>query len=200
MADPSSYYDGPEGAKRRRAELKATFERYYDSDHSGSIDAHEIEAAFSRLHIGPNTVKRVMSQVDFNNDGQISFEEFEAFVFAHEEQLKAGFKLFSGGKDVINAAGIRGVLSRSFISLSLALSCSLLLSRALAFLPLHQTIMCWCRNQLHASNARIEEIVKTMSRVKGCSSGEVHYSDFVAAFALLDPADMFESLDEDHAM
>ncbi|WEW57411.1 hypothetical protein PRK78_002878 [Emydomyces testavorans] len=63
-------------------ELLQLFESI-DRDHSGHVDKEELRAAFSRagLTVGKSKLDQFFSEMDTNNDGVISFEEWRYLEF-----------------------------------------------------------------------------------------------------------------------
>jgi len=69
--------------------LKSSFDRF-DEDNSGAIDMHEFENVLGVLlkvpphvQIPPCRIRRFWQEMDADNSGQISFEEFVAFYLNH---------------------------------------------------------------------------------------------------------------------
>lgn len=68
----------------REVEMKKTFDRY-DLDQSGFIDCKELRKVVAESLAGENpsdedidaVTSSIMSSVDANNDGKISFDEFK---------------------------------------------------------------------------------------------------------------------------
>ena len=60
-----------------KEKLKAAF-KMFDKDNSGTISREEIKEALG--NVGEEVAEKIISEVDDNDDGEISFEEFEKMM------------------------------------------------------------------------------------------------------------------------
>ena len=96
--------------------------RRYDSDNSGTITKHEIRHALKELHLpdSEDDVKTLLKQMDANNDGVVSFEEFKAHCKKKEREVKALFQSMDTDKSGFLTAPVSimnsNVRSRHFVS------------------------------------------------------------------------------------
>ncbi|CAF1102977.1 unnamed protein product [Adineta ricciae] len=62
-------------------ELQTAFHQI-DSNHNGYITGDEMRECFQRFHIGYTDaeIQRVLSQMDFNRDGRVSYDEYMTFM------------------------------------------------------------------------------------------------------------------------
>jgi calcium-dependent protein kinase len=62
-----------------RERLKAAF-KSYDQDGNGKITLNEFSSTFRGTGIEEDLIKELIQEADKNNDGEIDFEEFEAYI------------------------------------------------------------------------------------------------------------------------
>lgn len=62
-------------------ELQTAFHQI-DSNHNGYITGEEMRECLQRFRIGYNDaeIQRVLSQMDFNRDGRVSYDEYMTFM------------------------------------------------------------------------------------------------------------------------
>lgn len=74
-------------------ELKTIFD-FLDKDHSGVLDADELQAGLSilNLNLAGIQIKHILSLIDLNNDGTVDFEEFVRFCQASSLKPKINKK------------------------------------------------------------------------------------------------------------
>src|SRR3989338_4276674 len=82
-------------------ELRRLFDSY-DSDGSGELSKAEVAAALEDLNLPLTYVEQIFGLIDANQDGSLSFEEFQSYVAATEQELRDLFDLI----DVDRSGGI----------------------------------------------------------------------------------------------
>jgi Ca2+-binding EF-hand superfamily protein len=62
-------------------EIQAAFHQF-DADHNGYITGDEVRQCLLRTHVRFNDfdIQRVLSQMDYNRDGRVSYDEFMLFM------------------------------------------------------------------------------------------------------------------------
>ncbi|KAL2167127.1 hypothetical protein VTG60DRAFT_1681 [Thermothelomyces hinnuleus] len=100
------------------AQYKQVFE-IFDKDGTGDITADELGQVMRELGLNPSEaeLRDLVSEVDINNDGVISFEEFLALMSQTvkevdtEQELLNAFKVFDkDGSGTISSDELRNVL------------------------------------------------------------------------------------------
>jgi Ca2+-binding EF-hand superfamily protein len=113
-----------EEAKRRGLtkeqvdEIKNNF-AYFDSDHSGQLSKKELKVCLQSLgeESRPQDVAAIMAEYDQKATGQITYEEFQRFMFKQlgdtdtETEIARGFKFLAAGKDDILAVEMQNVVN-----------------------------------------------------------------------------------------
>eukprot|EP00487_Bulimina_marginata_P004278 TRINITY_DN20348_c0_g1_i1.p1 TRINITY_DN20348_c0_g1~~TRINITY_DN20348_c0_g1_i1.p1 ORF type:complete len:152 (-),score=22.82 TRINITY_DN20348_c0_g1_i1:17-472(-) len=69
-------------------DVKETFDKL-DSDGNGFLDINELEKLLDGLNadLSQNPIQDLMSELDTNGDGQLSFKEFAAWYIKSEERI-----------------------------------------------------------------------------------------------------------------
>uniref|UniRef100_A0A3Q3MRV1 Actinin alpha 4 n=1 Tax=Mastacembelus armatus TaxID=205130 RepID=A0A3Q3MRV1_9TELE len=94
-------------------EYRASF-NHFDKDHSGALQAEEFKACLISLgYDGEGEFARIMSIVDPNNSGAVTFQAFIDFMSRETtdtdtaDQVIASFKILAGDKNYITAEELR---------------------------------------------------------------------------------------------
>lgn len=71
-----------------KSNLKLAFD-FFDEDHSGTISEDELKRIFIGLK-GTDDIKKIIKEVDINNDGEISFDEFAKMMEIYVDKFRKG--------------------------------------------------------------------------------------------------------------
>lgn len=86
-----------------------------------TLSREDLTVFLTKLHVPPSRIDEIFEKVDVNHDGTIEYEEFSAYVDAHEASLRTAFvAIDKDGSGSISKDEIRHLLDRMHMAVSRA--------------------------------------------------------------------------------